>query len=215
MAALGPVGKHRRCSGRFDEDRGWRTTKLRGSALGSLPVTVLMVACAAPPPPAPPPPAPQTFTPGLYAVFPAPARHRDAGSEHHWELCHEGGYFHLMCSSAWSGGVGEETLDVKFRKYGEAVSVLIDRIVDFDGYSGRRVRYAVGDRVYDWLLVPTEESTFVMTYEGPNTERSRSFGEFFMQTFSLEPGAECPSVVHARYDETQPAESPASCTGAP
>jgi hypothetical protein len=120
-----------------------------------------------------------------------------------------------MCSSAWSGGLADEVLDSEFQQYGIAISVVIDRAEDLDGRSGRRVRYVGGDRVYDWLFVTTEESTFMMNYRGPNTERSRSHGEFFVRTFHLEPGTECPSVEHARYDETQPKASPMACPGMP
>ena len=208
MAALGPAGQERvRPSARVVSCRRRRCPRARCWVLG------LVVGCTNTPPPRVA--APQTYTPGLYAVFPAPARHRDEGSEHHWELCYKGAFYHLMCSAAWSGGLADEMLDAEFQEYGPEISVLIDRTEEIDGLAGRRVRYVSGHRVYDWLFVTTEESTFMMSYEGPNTERSRSHGEFFMKTFHLEPGAECPSVEHARYDDTKPRAPRTICPGMP
>jgi hypothetical protein len=213
MAALGPVGKDRlQPGGRVC--RGASAARWRWGVRAWCLAPALVAGCAETPPP-PPVEAPPSYAPGLFAVFPAPARHRDEGSEHHWELCYKGGYYHLMCSSAWSGGLADEVLDSEFQEYGEVISVVIDHAEDFDGRPGRRVRLVGRHRVYDWLFVTTEESTFMMNYQGPNTERSRSHGEFFMRTFHLEPGVECPSVEHAHYDETEPTPSTMTCPGMP
>jgi hypothetical protein len=145
------------------------------------------------------------------AAFPATPRHRDNGSEHTWEVCYGGGLYRLTCSAAWSGGMANELLEVIVGERNGQALILADRREDRSGQVARRVHYVKDHRQHHWLFVSSAESTFVVSYEGPNDARSKRASETFVDSFYIDPGAECPSVRLSRHDDTRPEEKPLTC----
>ncbi|MBN1610424.1 MAG: hypothetical protein JW940_27595 [Polyangiaceae bacterium] len=143
--------------------------------------------------------------------FPAPPRHRDDGAEHTWETCYHGCLFRVMCTAAWYGGLGDEALEVFVRPSIDDAFVLMDELVEREGRVERRLRFTLGSREYDWLFVPADESTFVVSFHGPDHTSSRELSDAFFESFDVPPGKECPSVNSARYDETRAPVPPITC----
>lgn len=159
-------------------------------------------------PPAPPPPV---YSSAFDVRFPSPPRHRDEGAEHVWEVCYEGCLFRVMCTAAWFGGLGDEALDVFVRPSLDDAFVLKDELREREGRVERRLRFTLGNREYDWLFVPADESTFVVSFHGPDHAHSRELSDGFFASFYVPPGAECPSVLSARYDKTKTPVPPITC----
>jgi hypothetical protein len=174
---------------------------------------VVLIVCATacakkPAPPAAPPPV---YSSSFDARFPAPPRHRDDGAEHTWETCYQGCLFRIMCTAAWYGGLGDEALEVFVGPSLDDAFVLMDELLERDGRVERRLRFTLGSREYDWLFVPADESTFVVSFHGPDHPSSRELSDAFFESFDLPPGRECPSVNSARYDKTRIPVPPITC----